>query len=115
VIDRERRRAELVLVLVSPNLLADPEAQDDLAAFQQTDTPILPVTLKRVAPEQDQRGLESRAWFPGNDAPSYADLRSGDREQFAQELFRRLEARWDSSASGIRGSGRNAARRAIGR
>ena len=88
VIDRERRRAELVLVLVSPNLLADLEAKDDLAAFQQTDTPILPVTLKRVAPEQDQRGLESRAWFPGNVAPSYADLRPGDREQFAQELFR---------------------------
>lgn len=95
VIDRERRRTELVLVLVSPNLLADPDAKDDLAAFQQTDTSILPVTLKRVAPEQDQRGLESRAWFPGNDAPSYADLRPKDRAHFAQKLFLRLEARWD--------------------
>ena len=99
---------DLGLVLVSPALLGSQYIEDhELPKLLKTrGKPVIPVLLHPVEAERhDLKGLQHTQMFrldrPRFSSPkAYVDCSGSQRDQFAQELFRQVEARLDKVVGG---------------
>jgi hypothetical protein len=97
-------QCDMGLVLVSPAFLGSQYIQDhELPQFMKGgENPVIPVLLQPVDLERhDLKGLQQTQIFrlerPRFASPkAYGECSGSHRDQFAQELFRQVEARLDS-------------------
>jgi hypothetical protein len=97
-------QCDMGLVLVSPAFLGSQYIQDhELPQFMKGgEKPVIPVLLQPVDLERhDLKGLQQTQIFrlerPRFASPkAYGECSGSHRDQFAQELFRQVEARLDS-------------------
>ncbi len=113
-IEKALEQCTLGLLLISPAFLGSQYiTEEELPRFVGGRAkPVIPVMLQPVDPKlHDLKGLDEKQIFrldrPGLSEPkAFADCQGPRRDEFALELFRRVEARLARVLSGHRGRSR---------
>ncbi len=93
VVEREVRRADLVLLFVSPPFFASPADRANWALVKQHNRLVVPIVLRDVDPAyNDLDGAEHYQLFRF-DEKSWQGCPAPKREQFVLALFRQIELR----------------------